>query len=110
MKHRFPNSQPTKKSAAAHDQTYVRKRNDSLPETIAQRRERQDAEALAGWNAYVERNRGVDENMMRLRKLRLEREAASQHRQEGTDAGHNVLRDPVSPPSGRLGRHGADQG
>jgi hypothetical protein len=110
MKHRFPNSQSTKKSAARHDETYVTKRNDAPSETVAQRRERQDVEARAGWDAYVEQNRSVDENMMRLRKLRLEREAASQQRQESTDAGNNVLRDPLSPPGRRLDRHGADRG
>jgi hypothetical protein len=88
MKHRFPHSQPTKESAPRYDQAYVTKRNDGPSETVAQRRERREAEARAGWNAYVEQSNSVDENMMRLRKLRLDREAAGQQRQEGTDAGN----------------------
>jgi hypothetical protein len=110
MKHRFPKSQSTKKSAVRYDETYVKKRNDAPPETVAQRRERLEAEARAGWNAYVEQSRSVDENMMRLRKLRLEREASSQQRQESTDAGNNVLHDPFSSPGRRSDRHDADDG
>jgi hypothetical protein len=110
MKHRFPNSQSAKKSATRYDQTYVTKRNDAPAETVGQRKERQGAEARAAWNAYIEQNKSVDENMKRLRELRLEREAAGQQRPESTDAGNNVLRDPLSPAERRPERHGADKG
>jgi hypothetical protein len=101
MKHRFPNSQSVAKKAATHDQTYVTKRNDAPAETVGQRRERQGAEARSAWNEYVEQSKSVDDNMMRLRKLRLEREAASRQSQESADASSQRRR-PV--------RHGADQG
>jgi hypothetical protein len=45
-------------------------------ETLLQKRERQAAEGVEAWNAYHAEQKHVNDNMFRLRAIRLAQEAA----------------------------------
>ena len=45
------------------------------PAERAERKQRQEADAIAAWNEHVEKQRKIDANTARLRALRLAREA-----------------------------------
>lgn len=45
-------------------------------ETLAEKRARQGAEGVEAWNAYRAEQKHINENMLRLRAIRLAQEAA----------------------------------